>query len=143
MREHAVEHGLSYTFAKRFHGARWWTDRNWYLAIDLNHSDQRGPYYSSSAPFYEAVTFSQAMKSQTPASGRPICAATPMPTATGLLRRPHRYLIDNDQQRGGRGSRTPTSSPTMTDRSTSTLGRPAQRAGVELDPNRSRFEVGL
>jgi hypothetical protein len=41
MREHAVEHGLSYTFAKRFHGARWWTDRNWYLAIDLNHSDQR------------------------------------------------------------------------------------------------------
>jgi hypothetical protein len=44
MREHAVEHGLSYTFAKRFHGARWWTDRNWYLAIDLNHSDQRGPY---------------------------------------------------------------------------------------------------
>ena len=30
------------TFAKRFPGARYWPDRQWFLAIDLDNSAQRG-----------------------------------------------------------------------------------------------------
>jgi hypothetical protein len=62
------------TFAKRFDGARYWPDRNWDLAIELGDSAQRGPYYDEllerASWFYEAVSFSAAMKGQTPGAGQ-------------------------------------------------------------------------
>ena len=58
------------TFAKRFDGSRYWPDRQWDLAIVLDNSQQRGTYYDEllerASWFYEAVSFSEAMKSQTP-----------------------------------------------------------------------------
>jgi hypothetical protein len=63
------------TFAKRFAGARYWPDRQWDLAIVLDNSAQRGPSYDQllerASWFYEAVSFSAAMKSQTPGLGQP------------------------------------------------------------------------
>ncbi|THV28975.1 DUF1254 domain-containing protein [Glycomyces paridis] len=62
------------TFAKRFEGSRYWPDRAWDLAIVLDHSDQRGNGYDQllerASWFYEAVSFSEAMKSQTPGKGQ-------------------------------------------------------------------------
>ena len=62
------------SFAKRFPDARYWPDRQWDLVAQLDHSDQRGPYYDQllerAAWFYEAVSFSEAMKSQTPGAGQ-------------------------------------------------------------------------
>ena len=61
------------TFAKRFDGSRYWPDRQWDLAIVLDNSSQRGEYYDEllerASWFYEAVSFSAAMKSQTPGVG--------------------------------------------------------------------------
>src|SRR3954451_22131854 len=62
------------TFAKRFDGSRYWPDRQWDLAIMLDNSAQRGPSYDEllgrASWFYEAVSFSAAMKSQTPGLGQ-------------------------------------------------------------------------
>ena len=62
------------TFAKRFAGSRYWPDRQWDLAIVLDHSAQRGDDYDEllerASWFYEAVSFSEAMKSQTPGAGQ-------------------------------------------------------------------------
>ena len=121
------------TFAKRFAGARYWPDRQWYLAIDLSNSAQRGPYYDEllerAAWFYEAVSFSEAMKSQTPGLGQAYLGAYTDAAGDWLdgaktytIRIPAnppaklfwsftvydvatRCLIDNEQQRGDRGSR--------------------------------------
>ena len=62
------------TFAKRFSGSRYWPDRQWDLAIVLDNSAQRGEHYDEllerASWFYEAVSFSEAMKSQTPGVGQ-------------------------------------------------------------------------
>ena len=56
------------TFVKRFEGSRYWPDRQWDVAIVLDNSQQRGTYYDElperASWFYEAVSFSTAMKSQ-------------------------------------------------------------------------------
>jgi hypothetical protein len=121
------------TFAKRFEGARYWPDRQWDIAIVLSNSAQRGPYYDEllerASWFYEAVSFSEAMKSQTPGVGQAYLGAYTDSSGEWLdggqdytLHVPAdppanlfwsmtvydihtRYLIDNDQQRGDRGSR--------------------------------------
>jgi hypothetical protein len=123
------------TFAKRFADARWWPDRRWFLAIDLDHSDQRTQHYDQllerASWFYEAVTFSEAMKSQTPGVGQAYLGGytdadgdwldgardytitiPPNPPAKlfwsfTVYDAGTRCLIDNDQQRGDRGSRDP------------------------------------
>ena len=121
------------TFAKRFAGSRYWPDRQWDLVLTMGNPAQRGDGYDEllerASYFYEAVTFSAAMKSQTPGKGqaylgaytdadgdwldggasytlhvpadppaRLFWSATVYDAAT-------RCLIDNDQQRGDRGSR--------------------------------------
>jgi hypothetical protein len=121
------------SFAKRFDGSRYWPDRQWDLVLPMSNSAQRGDGYDEllerTSWFYEAVTFSAAMKSQTPGKGqaylgaytdgdggwlngsagytlhvpadppaRLFWSATVYDAAT-------RCLIDNDQQRGDRGSR--------------------------------------
>jgi hypothetical protein len=62
------------TFAKRFEGSRYWPDRAWDQAIVLDHSDQRAGDHDQllerASWFYEAVSFSEAMKSQTPGKGQ-------------------------------------------------------------------------
>src|SRR4051812_43440922 len=62
------------TFAKRFAESRYWPDRQWDLAIVLDNSSQRGDHHDEllerASWFYEAVTFSEAMKSQTPGAGQ-------------------------------------------------------------------------
>jgi len=123
------------TFAKRFDGSRYWPDRQWDLAIVLDNSAQRGEDHDEllerASWFYEAVSFSVAMKSQTPGAGqaylgcytdsdgawleggrdyhlhvpanppaRLFWSATVYDVTT-------RCLIDNEQQRGDRGSRDP------------------------------------
>src|SRR3954453_10297091 len=121
------------TFAKRFAGSRWWPDRRWDLAIVLTNSAQRGPYYDEllerASWFYEAVSFSAAMKSQTPGLGQAYLGSytdangqwldggrdytlhvPPDPPAklfwsATVYDVDTRCLIDNDQQRGDRGSR--------------------------------------
>ena len=121
------------TFAKRFDGARYWPDRQWFLAIDLDNSAQRGDGYDQllerASWFYEAVTFSEAMKSQTPGvgqaylggytdsdgawldGGREYTIHVPADPPAKLFWSftvydvDTRCLIDNDQQRGDRGSR--------------------------------------
>ena len=138
-------------------------------ARQLRPARRRSTTSCSSAPswFYEAVSFSAAMKSQTPGGARPTWAATPTPTASGSTaaattrctfpptRRPScsgrstvydadtRCLIDNDQQRGDRGSRDATSSTTTTAPSTSISARtapPAARAtGSRPSPGRHWF----
>jgi len=121
------------TFAKRFEGARYWPDRQWELAIVLSNSAQRGSYYDEllerASWFYEAVSFSEAMKSQTPGAGQAYLG-TYTDAAGDWLDGGRRYtlhvpanvpaklfwsvtaytatsrcLIDNEQQRGDRGSR--------------------------------------
>ena len=121
------------TFAKRFDGARYWPDRHWDLAIELGNPAQRGPYYDEllerASWFYEAVSFSAAMKSQTPGAGQAYLSCYTDSrgewldggTAYTLHIPAHpparlfwsatvydaatRCLIDNPQQRGDRGSR--------------------------------------
>ncbi|HEY3759302.1 MAG TPA: DUF1254 domain-containing protein [Solirubrobacteraceae bacterium] len=121
------------SFAKRFAGARYWPDRRWDLVLQLERSNQRGPHYDEllerAAWFYEAVSFSAAMKSQTPGVGQAYLSSYTDADGAWLdgarqytLRVPAdppaklfwsatvydvrtRCLIDNEQQRGDRGSR--------------------------------------
>jgi hypothetical protein len=121
------------TFAKRFEGSRYWPDRAWDLALALSTSAQRGPDYDElferASWFYEAVSFSEAMKSQTPGKGQAYLSAyvgsdgewldggrdytlhvPPDVPASGFWSATvydirTRCLIDNAQQRGDRGSR--------------------------------------
>ncbi len=123
------------TFAKRFAGSRYWPDRQWDLAIVLDNSAQRGPDYDEllerASWFYEAVSFSEAMKSQVPGVGQAYLGAYADANGEWLnggrnytLHIPAnppaklfwsatvydihtRCLIDNDQQCGDRGSRDP------------------------------------
>jgi hypothetical protein len=123
------------TFAKRFQGSRYWPDRQWDLAIVLSNPAQRGPYYDEllerASWFYEAVTFSEAMKSQTPGLGQAYLGAYTDANGDWLQGDRHyrlhvpadppaklfwsatvyavdtRCLIDNQQGRGDRGSRDP------------------------------------
>ncbi len=127
------------TFAKRFEGSRHWPDRQWDLAIVLDDSSQRGPSYDQllerASWFYEAVSFSAAMKSQTPGMGQAYLGAytdangdwldggrdytlhVPADVPAKLFWSATVYsvetrcLIDNDQQRGDRGSRDPDLQP--------------------------------
>ncbi|ROP66094.1 DUF1254 domain-containing protein [Curtobacterium sp. ZW137] len=121
------------TFAKRFPGTRYWPDRRWDTAVVLSRSDQRGPWYDEllerASWFYEAVSFSSAMKSTTPGKGQAYLGAyvdaegawldggaaytlTVPPDVPAALfwsvtvyDVASRCLIDNAQQRGDRGSR--------------------------------------
>jgi hypothetical protein len=121
------------TFAKRFAGSRYWPDRRWDLAIMLDNSAQRAEHYDEllerASWFYEAVSFSAAMKSQTPGAGQAYLGAytdadgqwldggraytlhVPADPPAKLFWSATVYdvqtrcLIDNDQQRGDRGSR--------------------------------------
>jgi hypothetical protein len=121
------------TFAKRFPGASWWPDRRWDLAIMLDDSSQRAATYDQllerASWFYEAVSFSKAMKSQTPGQGQAYLSSYVDADGEWLdgsknytLHIPPdvpaklfwsvtvydvdtRCLIDNEQQRGDRGSR--------------------------------------
>jgi hypothetical protein len=123
------------TFAKRFGDARYWPDRQWDLAIPLENSAQRGEGYDQllerASWFYEAVSFSEAMKSQTPGEGQAYlgCYAdsagewldgargytlhVPAEPPAKLFWSATAYdawtrcLVDNEQQRGDRGSRDP------------------------------------
>ncbi|GAA1738860.1 DUF1254 domain-containing protein [Isoptericola hypogeus] len=121
------------TFAKRFEGSRYWPDRQWDLAIVLDSSSQRGDghdeLFERASWFYEAVTFSTAMKSTTPGAGQAYLGAytdadgdwldggrdyalhVPAGVPAKLFWSATVYdvttrcLIDNDHQRGDRGSR--------------------------------------
>lgn len=121
------------TFAKRFADATYWPDRQWDLVLALEKSSQRVEHYDQllerAAWFYEAVSFSAAMKSQTPGLGQAYLASYTDGTGEWLdggrdysLHIPPnppaklfwsvtvysvltRCLVDNDQQRGDRGSR--------------------------------------
>jgi hypothetical protein len=121
------------SFLKRFPGARYWPDRHWDLALQLDNSSQRvgdhDQLLERAAWFYEAVSFSEAMKSQTPGVGQAYLGAYVDAHdewldggAAYTVRIPAdppaklfwsftvydvdtRCLIDNDQQRGDRGSR--------------------------------------
>jgi hypothetical protein len=123
------------TFAKRFEGSRYWPDRHWDLALMLDNSAQRAAGHDQllerAAWFYEAVSFSAAMKSHTPGVGQAYLGAYTDADGQWLdggrqytLHVPAnppaklfwsatvydidtRCLIDNDQQRGDRGSRDP------------------------------------
>jgi hypothetical protein len=120
-------------FAKRFPGSRYWPDRQWDLTLALSNSAQRGDGYDEllerASWFYEAVSFSEAMKSQTPGVGQAYLSAytdaadawldgardytlhVPADPPAKLFWSATVYdvdtrcLIDNDQQRGDRGSR--------------------------------------
>ncbi|KQO95846.1 DUF1254 domain-containing protein [Leifsonia sp. Leaf264] len=120
-------------FAKRFAGSRVWPDRAWDTAIMLENPAQRGDGYDEllerAAWFYEAVSFSEAMKSQTPGVGQAylgsytdaagdwldggarytlhVPAAVPAKLfwSATVYDVATRCLIDNEQQRGDRGSR--------------------------------------
>lgn len=122
-------------FAKRFPGSRYWPDRRWDLVLMLDHSDQRATGYDQllerTAWFYEAVSFSAAMKSRTPGLGQAYLGTYTDANGRWLdgarrytLRVPAdppaklfwsatvysadtRCLIDNPQERGDRGSRDP------------------------------------
>jgi hypothetical protein len=121
------------SFAKRFDGSRYWPDRRWDLTLALSNSAQRGDGYDEllerASWFYEAVSFSEAMKSQTPGVGQAYLSAYTDAVGAWLdgaqdytLHVPSdppaklfwsatvydvqsRCLIDNDQQRGDRGMR--------------------------------------
>ncbi|MFJ6699540.1 DUF1254 domain-containing protein [Streptomyces sp. NPDC091272] len=121
------------SFAKRFAGARYWPDRQWDLVLMLDRSDQRAEHHDQllerAAWFYEAVSFSAAMKSQTPGLGQAYLATytdahgqwldgaksytlhVPANPPAKLFWSATVYdittrcLIDNPQQRGDRGSR--------------------------------------
>jgi hypothetical protein len=122
-------------FAKRFDGSTYWPDRRWDLVLPMTNSAQRGEHYDQllerTSWFYEAVSFSEAMRSQTPGKGQAYLGA--YTDADGawldggndyLLHVPSdppaklfwsatvydvhtRCLIDNEQARGDRGSRDP------------------------------------
>lgn len=122
------------SFAKRFPGVRYWPDRRWDLTVVLSESSQRGPWYDEflerASWFYEAVSFSEAMKSQVPGKGQAYLSATvdaddewldggasytlvvppDVPAAlfwsVTVYDAATRCVVDNDQQRGDRGSRS-------------------------------------
>ncbi|MGA9873004.1 MAG: DUF1254 domain-containing protein [Rhodococcus sp. (in: high G+C Gram-positive bacteria)] len=121
------------TFAKRFDNAAYWPDRQWDLVLALDNSSQRVEHYDQllerAAWFYEAVSFSAAMKSQTPGMGQaylgcytdckgrwldggrsytlhvPADPPAKLFWSVTVYSISTRCLIDNDQQRGDRGSR--------------------------------------
>ncbi len=121
------------TFAKRFPGSRYWDDRQWDVAIVLDHSSQRGDDHDEllerASWFYEAVSFSAAMKSQVRGKGQAYLGAytdaegewldggrdytlhVPADPPAGLFwsiavyDADTRCLVDNEQGRGERGSR--------------------------------------
>ena len=121
------------TFAKRFPGANYWPDRQWDLVAQMSNSAQRGDGYDEllerTSWFYEAVSFSEAMKSQTVGKGQAYLGCytddhghwldgaehyslhVPADVPAALFWSATVYdvstrcLIDNDQQRGDRGSR--------------------------------------
>ncbi|OJX73294.1 DUF1254 domain-containing protein [Leifsonia sp. 71-9] len=121
------------TFAKRFDQGTYWPDRRWEQAIVLDNSAQRGDGYDEllerASWFYEAVSFSEAMKSRTPGVGQAYLGAytdgagdwldggaeytlhVPADVPAKLFWSATVYdaatrcLIDTDQQRGDRGSR--------------------------------------
>ena len=123
------------TFAKRFDGSRYWPDRSWDTAIVLGNSAQRGEHHDEllerASWFYEAVSFSEAMKSQTPGVGQaylgsysdaagdwldgakaytlhvPADPPAKLFWSATVYDASTRCLIDNEQQRGDRGSRDP------------------------------------
>jgi hypothetical protein len=120
------------TFAKRFEGATYWPDRRWDTAIVLDNPAQRADDHDEllerASWFYEAVSFSEAMKSQTPGAGQAYLGSytdadgawldggraytlhvPPDPPAklfwsATVYDVDTRCLIDNEQQRGDRGS---------------------------------------
>ena len=120
-------------FAKRFAQGTYWPARVWEQAIVLDNSAQRGDGYDEllerASWFYEAVSFSEAMKSTTPGVGQAYLGAYTDADGNWLdgarAYRLHvpadvpaklfwsatvydadtRCLIDNEQQRGDRGSR--------------------------------------
>jgi hypothetical protein len=121
------------TFAKRFADSRYWPDRQWDLAIVLGNSAQRGRSHDEllerASWFYEAVSFSAAMKSQTPGLGQaylggytdsdgqwldggrnytlhvPADPPAKLFWSATVYDADTRCLINNDKQRGDRGSR--------------------------------------
>lgn len=121
------------TFAKRFEQGTYWPDRVWEQAIVLDNSAQRGNGYDEllerASWFYEAVSFSEAMKSTTPGAGQaylgsytdadgnwlgggnsytlhvPAEVPAKLFWSATVYDAQTRYLIDNAQQRGDRGSR--------------------------------------
>jgi hypothetical protein len=121
------------SFAKRFPGSRYWPDRRWDLVLQMDNSAQRGDFYDEllerASWFYEAVSFSAAMKSQTPGEGQAYLSSytdadgewldggadytlhVPADPPAKLFWSATVYdidtrcLIDNDQGRGDRGSR--------------------------------------
>lgn len=123
------------TFAKRVGNGSYWPDRRWEVAIVLDASSQRGDGYDElferASWFYEAVSFSEAMKSTTPGVGQAylgsytdgdgawldggrhytlnVPAAVPAKLfwSATVYDVETRCLIDNPQQRGDRGSRDP------------------------------------
>jgi hypothetical protein len=123
------------TFAKRFDQGSYWPDRAWELAIVLDNSAQRGNGYDEllerASWFYEAVSFSEAMKSTTPGVGQaylgsytdgdgnwldgsrnytlhvPAGVPAKLFWSATVYDVTTRCLIDNPQQRGDRGSRDP------------------------------------
>jgi hypothetical protein len=123
------------SFAKRFPAARYWPDRQWDLVLQLDRSDQRADGYDQllerAAWFYEAVSFSAAMKSRTPGAGQaylgtytdaagewldggndyalhiPADPPAKLFWSVTVYDVESRCLIDNPQQRGDRGSRDP------------------------------------
>lgn len=120
-------------FAKRFPGSRYWQDRQWDLTLPMENSSQRGPYYDEllerASWFYEAVSFSAAMRSQTPGQGQaylssytdaggrwldggaaytlhiPADPPAKLFWSATVYDIDTRCLIDNPQGRGDRGSR--------------------------------------
>jgi hypothetical protein len=123
------------TFVKRFENSKYWADRQWDMAIVLDNSQQRSTYSDEllerASWFYEAVSFSEAMKSTTPGLGQAYLGAYTDADGEWLDGAKHytlhipadppaklfwsatvydvatRCLIDNQQQRGDRGSRDP------------------------------------
>ena len=121
------------SFAKRFDGSLWWPDRQWDHVLAMTNSAQRGDHYDEllerASWFYEAVSFSEAMNSQTPGLGQAYLSAysgadgewldggreytlhVPADVPAKLFWSATVYdvwtrcLIDNEQQRGDRGSR--------------------------------------
>ncbi|MCV7131753.1 DUF1254 domain-containing protein [Mycobacterium hodleri] len=121
------------TFAKRFPGSAYWPDRRWDLVLAVDDSSQRAANYDQllerASWFYEAFSFSSAMKSQTPGVGQAYLSCytdrdghwldggrdytlhiPPDPPAklfwsVTVYSADTRCLVDNPQQRGDRGSR--------------------------------------
>lgn len=121
------------TFAKRFDGCAYWPDRRWETAIVLDSPAQRADNHDEllerASWFYEAVSFSEAMKSQTPGvgqaylgcytdahgswldGGRAYTLHVPADPPAKLFWSVTAYdvdtrcLVDNEQERGDRGSR--------------------------------------